>query len=99
MGNVEGSTIFQGDTDVVVCDGFAGNVALKVSESLSEMLTTLLREEIVGSMRSKIGYMFLQNGLKSMRQRTELFRIWGGAIAGPGWKFVQLDMVAATQKP
>ena len=52
MGNVEGSTIFQGGTDVIVCDGFAGNVALKVSESLSEMLTTLLREQIVGSMRS-----------------------------------------------
>lgn len=84
VGNVEGSTIFQGGTDVVVCDGFVGNVALKVSESLSEMLTTLLREEIVGSMRSKIGYMFLQNGLKSMRQRTDYSEYGAAPLLGLG---------------
>ena len=84
VGNVEGSTIFQGGTDVIVCDGFAGNVALKVSESLSEMLTTLLREEIVGSMRNKIGYMFLQNGLKSMRQRTDYSEYGAAPLLGLG---------------
>ena len=84
VGNVEGSTIFQGGTDVIVCDGFAGNVALKVSESLSEMLTTLLREEIVGSVRSKIGYMFLQNGLKSMRQRTDYSEYGAAPLLGLG---------------
>ena len=84
VGNIEGSTIFQGSTDVIVCDGFAGNVALKVSESLSEMLTTLLREQIVGSMRSKIGYMFLQNGLKSMRQRTDYSEYGAAPLLGLG---------------
>ncbi len=84
VGNVEGSTIFQGGTDVIVCDGFAGNVALKVSESLSEMLTTLLREEIVHSVRSKIGYMFLQNGLKSMRQRTDYSEYGAAPLLGLG---------------
>ena len=84
VGNVEGSTIFQGGTDVVVCDGFVGNVALKVSESLSEMLTTLLREQIVGSVRSKIGYMFLQNGLKSMRQRTDYSEYGAAPLLGLG---------------
>ncbi len=84
VGNVEGSTIFQGGTDVIVCDGFTGNVALKVSESLSEMLTTLLREQIVGSVRSKIGYMFLQNGLKTMRQRTDYSEYGAAPLLGLG---------------
>jgi glycerol-3-phosphate acyltransferase PlsX len=82
MGNAEGSTIFQGSVDVIVCDGFSGNVALKVSESLSEMLTTLLREEVTHSFRSKIGYMFLQNGLKSMRRRTDYSEYGAAPLLG-----------------
>jgi len=82
MGNVEGNTIFQGSVDVIVCDGFSGNVAIKVSESLSEMLTTLLREEVTHSVRSKIGYMFLQNGLKSMRQRTDYSEYGAAPLLG-----------------
>jgi glycerol-3-phosphate acyltransferase PlsX len=82
MGNVEGSIIFQGSVDVIVCDGFSGNVALKVSESLSEMLTTLLREEVTHSVRSKIGYMFLQNGLKSMKKRTDYSEYGAAPLLG-----------------
>jgi len=82
VGNVEGDTVFQGSVDVIVCDGFSGNVALKVSESLSEMLTTLLREEVTHSFRSKIGYMFLQNGLKSMRQRTDYSEYGAAPLLG-----------------
>lgn len=82
MGNAEGNTIFQGGVDVIVCDGFSGNVALKVSESLSEMLTTLLREEVTQSFRSKIGYMFLQNGLKSMRKRTDYSEYGAAPLLG-----------------
>jgi glycerol-3-phosphate acyltransferase PlsX len=82
MGNVEGNTIFQGSVDVIVCDGFSGNVAIKVSESLSEMLTTLLREEVTHSVRSKIGYMFLQNGLKSMRKRTDYSEYGAAPLLG-----------------
>ena len=82
MGNVEGSTIFQGAVDVIVCDGFSGNVALKVSESLSEMLKTLLREEVTHSFRSKIGYMFLQNGLKSMHKRTDYTEYGAAPLLG-----------------
>jgi glycerol-3-phosphate acyltransferase PlsX len=68
--------------DVIVCDGFSGNVALKVSESLSEMLTTLLREEVTHSVRSKIGYMFLQNGLKSMKKRTDYSEYGAAPLLG-----------------
>ncbi len=82
VGNVEGNTIFQGEPDVIVCDGFSGNVALKVSESLSEMLTTLLREEVTHSFRSKIGYMFLQNGLKAMRKRTDYSEYGAAPLLG-----------------
>lgn len=82
VGNVEGNTIFQGSMDVIVCDGFSGNVALKVSESLSEMLTSILREEIAQSWRNKLGYMFLQNGIKSMRQRTDYSEYGAAPLLG-----------------
>ena len=44
-GNIEGNDIYKGTTDVVVCDGFVGNVALKTSEGVAQMLSTYLREE------------------------------------------------------
>ena len=84
VGNVEGNTIFQGIPDVIVCDGFSGNVALKVSESLSEMFTSLLRDEVEHSFRSKIGYMFLQNGIKSMRKRTDYSEYGAAPLLGVG---------------
>lgn len=84
VGNVEGNTIFQGIPDVIVCDGFSGNVALKVSESLSEMFTSLLRDEVQHSFRSKIGYMFLQNGIKSMRKRTDYAEYGAAPLLGVG---------------
>ena len=84
VGNVEGNTIFQGIPDVIVCDGFSGNVALKVSESLSEMFTSLLRNEVEHSWRSKIGYMFLQNGIKSMRRRTDYSEYGAAPLLGLG---------------
>src|SRR3990172_8639824 len=84
VGNVEGNTIFQGIPDVIVCDGFSGNVALKVSESLSEMFTSLLRDEVQHSFRSKIGYMFLQNGIKSMRRRTDYSEYGAAPLLGVG---------------
>lgn len=82
VGNVEGNTIFQGSMDVIVCDGFSGNVALKVSESLSEMLTSILREEISQSWRNKVGYMFLQNGIKSMRKRIDYSEYGAAPLLG-----------------
>ena len=53
IGNVEGRDIFQGDTDVVICEGFVGNVVLKVSEGLADMMFRVLSEEITGALDSE----------------------------------------------
>ena len=53
-GNVEGDDIYKGTTDVVVCDGFVGNVALKTSEGLAQMLATYLREEFERNLFTKV---------------------------------------------
>ncbi len=82
LGNAEGSTLFQGSLDVIVCDGFSGNVALKVSESLSEMIATVLRNEVSHSLRSKIGYMFMQNGIKSIKKRMDYSEYGAAPLLG-----------------
>ena len=55
IGNAEGRDIYNGNTDVVVCDGFIGNVVLKASEALGEMVSTLLRDEMTRSLPRKVG--------------------------------------------
>jgi glycerol-3-phosphate acyltransferase PlsX len=82
LGNAEGNTLFQGTLDVIVCDGFSGNVALKVSESLSEMMATVLRSEVSHSLRSKIGYMFMQNGIKSIKKRMDYSEYGAAPLLG-----------------
>src|SRR5213079_1053364 len=55
MGNAEGRDIYNGNADVVVCDGFIGNVVLKASEALGEMISKLLREEMTSGVQRKVG--------------------------------------------
>ena len=59
VGNVEAQSLFSGMADVVVCDGFTGNVALKLSEGLVEMVETLLGEELQSTFSSQMGYLLL----------------------------------------
>ncbi|MFQ5894951.1 MAG: phosphate acyltransferase PlsX [Nitrospinota bacterium] len=82
VGNVEGNALFQGEADVVVCDGFSGNIALKVSESLGEMVEQMLREQLQSTWRSRMGYLLLQNGLKSFRQRLDWSEYGGAPLLG-----------------
>src|SRR5207253_9922932 len=56
IGNVEGRDIYSGKVDVVVCDGFIGNVALKVSEGLVDMTKNMLQESLKATITRKIGY-------------------------------------------
>ncbi|MED5579797.1 MAG: phosphate acyltransferase PlsX [Nitrospinota bacterium] len=82
IGNIEGSTIFQGISDVVVSDGFSGNVALKVSESVSSMISSLLRTEFNGSVKGKIGYLFLRDGINTMRRKTDYSEYGAAPLLG-----------------
>lgn len=78
LGNVEGRDVFDGTVDVIVCDGFVGNVVLKSAESLAEFLGGLLREEIEGSTRGKLGYLFTKPVFDRLRERTD-YRQYGAA--------------------
>jgi glycerol-3-phosphate acyltransferase PlsX len=77
-GYVEGTDVYNGTTDVVVSDGFVGNVVLKVSEGVAEAITTFLKERIGKSSRRKLGYLFLSDVFKEL-VRTVDYSEYGGA--------------------
>lgn len=81
-GNVEGDDIYKGTTDVVVCDGFVGNVALKTSEGLAQMLAAFLREEFSRSVITKIAALVAQPVLKAFKRRVDHRRYNGASLLG-----------------
>ena len=78
VGNAEGRDIYSGKFDVIVCDGFVGNVALKLSESLANILAKILKEEIESHFVSRIGAITLKPAIKSFKKRID-YAEWGGA--------------------
>jgi glycerol-3-phosphate acyltransferase PlsX len=81
-GNVEGDDIFKGTTDLVVCDGFVGNVALKASEGLASMLTHSLKEEFSRSLWTKVGALVALPALKAFKRRFDPRRYNGASLLG-----------------
>lgn len=81
-GNVEGDDIYKGTTDVVVCDGFVGNVALKTSEGLAQMLAAFLREEFGRSVFTKAAALVALPVLKSFKRRVDHRRYNGASLLG-----------------
>jgi glycerol-3-phosphate acyltransferase PlsX len=82
IGNVEGRDVFQGDVDVIVCDGFVGNVCLKVSEGLAEAAMQMLRDEIVKSFLAKIGYLLARHAFKAFKKRVDYAEYGGAPLLG-----------------
>jgi glycerol-3-phosphate acyltransferase PlsX len=81
-GNVEGDDIFKGTSDVVVCDGFVGNVALKTSEGLAQMLAQFIREEFTRNVFSKCLAAMATPVLKRFKKRVDPRRYNGAALMG-----------------
>ncbi len=81
-GNVEGDDIYKGTTDVVVCDGFAGNVALKTSEGLAKMLGDFLKEEYTRNWLSRLAAAVSYPVIKRFRRRVDHRRYNGAALLG-----------------
>jgi len=81
-GNVEGDDIYKGTTDVVVCDGFVGNVALKTSEGLAQMLAAFLREEFGRSAYSKLAAVAARPVLEAFKRRVDHRRYNGAHLLG-----------------
>lgn len=78
-GNVEGGDVFSDTADVVVCDGFVGNVVLKTGEGVVQVLGTRLKAEIKGSLLGRFGYLFMRPALKRFKQRFD-YAEYGGAL-------------------
>jgi glycerol-3-phosphate acyltransferase PlsX len=87
VGSVEGRDIYNGSVDVVVCDGFVGNVVLKVSEGLAEAIGTMLRQELRRKLLAKLGYLLARSAFRRFRKKID-YAEYGGApllgIAGTG---------------
>lgn len=81
-GNVEGDDIYRGTTDVVVCDGFVGNVALKTSEGLAQMLGGFLREEFSRNWVTRLMALCAAPALKSFKRRVDHRRYNGASLLG-----------------
>ena len=82
IGNVEGNEIFKGTADVVVCDGFVGNVALKTAEGMAQMLGRNLKSEFERNWLTKIGALFALPALNAFRHRFDHRRYNGATFLG-----------------
>src|ERR1051326_1869953 len=82
IGNVEGRDIFKGEIDVIVCDGFTGNVALKLSEGLIETFATMLRQELEKTIAAKVGYILAEKAFRAFKRRLDYSEYGGAPLLG-----------------
>jgi glycerol-3-phosphate acyltransferase PlsX len=82
IGFVEGDGIGQGAADVIVTEGFSGNISIKVAEGTARQLTELLRAAMSGTWRSRIGYLFAKNAFKVLRDKLDPNKSNGGVFLG-----------------
>ena len=82
VGNVEGRDIFKGEVDVIVCDGFTGNVALKLSEGLIETVKVMLGDELQRTLSAKVGYILAQKAFQQFQRRMDYSEYGGAPLLG-----------------
>lgn len=82
IGNVEGGDVYSGGADVIVCDGFIGNVALKISEGLSDAMIQFLKQEILASTSGKLGYALLKSSFARFRKKVDYAEYGGAPLLG-----------------
>jgi glycerol-3-phosphate acyltransferase PlsX len=82
IGNVEGRDIYNGHADVIVCDGFVGNVALKTSEGLTRLVRTLLKTSLEQSVTGKVGALFASKAFSTFKQKTDPSEYGGAPLLG-----------------
>src|SRR5262249_55509111 len=78
IGNVEGHDLFRDHVDVVVCDGFVGNIVLKTCESLALAMFSMLKRELTASPRRQLGALLAHNAFRAIRKRMDP-EVYGGA--------------------
>src|ERR1700728_571913 len=82
IGNVEGRDIYSGNCDVIVCDGFVGNVALKTSEGLSRLVREMLRESLMSTVSGRAGALLARRGFKEFKKRFDQSEYGGAPLLG-----------------
>ncbi len=82
VGNVEGRDVFKGDVDIIVCDGFVGNICLKLSEGLAEAVITMLKTEIEGNLVASMGYTLARSAFKRFKKRVDYSEYGGAPLLG-----------------
>src|SRR5499433_2115404 len=82
VGNVEGGDLFSGDVDVIVCDGFVGNIALKICEGLAVQIFGLLRKKLKSSLVSQFGAMLSQGAFKGLKKTIDYTEYGGAPLLG-----------------
>ena len=81
-GNVEGRDLYTGKVDVIVCDGFIGNVALKVSEGMVEVIKQMLKEALSATITAKVGYLLSRTAFQEFRRRVDYSEYGGAPLLG-----------------
>jgi glycerol-3-phosphate acyltransferase PlsX len=82
IGNVEGREIYSGVADVIVCDGFTGNVVLKTSEGLVDTVEELLGDELRGTFSAQMGYLLSRRAFRRFRRRVDYSEYGGAPLVG-----------------
>ena len=82
IGNIDGKDLFTGIVDVVVCDGFVGNIALKISEGLAESITKMLKRDISDKPSGRIGFLFIKPALRNFRKKIDYSEYGGAPLLG-----------------
>jgi len=82
IGNVEGGDVYSSEVDVIVCDGFIGNVALKISEGVADMLKHMLQESLEATITRKIGYVLSKAAFTDFKKRIDYSEYGGAPLLG-----------------
>lgn len=82
VGNIDGKDIFTGNADVIVCDGFTGNVVLKTSEGLAEVIIKMLKREIMDLTTGRVGYLLMKSALRNFKKKTDYDEYGGAPLLG-----------------
>jgi glycerol-3-phosphate acyltransferase PlsX len=81
-GNIEGRDVFSGSVDVIVCDGFIGNVALKISEGVAQHIATVLKKALKSTIASQVGYVLSRSAYSEFRRQIDYSEYGGAPLLG-----------------
>src|SRR3981081_571922 len=82
VGNVEGRDLFTGHVDVIVADGFVGNVALKISEGVANLVRTALKESLKATITRQVGYLLSRSAFSDFKKRIDHTEYGGAPLLG-----------------